>query len=286
MAFFDKFDKEHWYELGKAFEAFKPYPLTQDDIDRSLLIADEILNKFEERTLVEYPPMTFGNVLQGAATVYYNLGMHSSAKRAVSILSHIQYQNNDSMDIENLTVQSLAIKTGATVCKQPYYVEVPKVFNTSSIHFMAHEIAHMLKESNHLECKGVLSDAEVIPILVEMISAHKKGDNNVFKKRELLMLDIAYAFKKLHEDLENDRISKEDMESFIACYRYNILYLNSFYYALRLFAMYLQIPQYVLGIVEDVLNQRLTTRDVINYYLSNDDYTYETGIDQFRSRLK
>ena len=286
MAFFDKFDKEHWYELSKAFEAFKPYPLTQDDIDRSLLIADEILNKFEERTLVEYPPMTFGNVLQGAATVYYNLGMHSSAKRAVSILSHIQYQNNDSMDIENLTVQSLAIKTGATVCKQPYYVEVPKVFNASSIHFMAHEIAHMLKESNYLECKGVLSDAEVIPILVEMISAHKKGDNNVFKKRELLMLDIAYAFKKLHEDLENDRISKEDMESFIACYRYNILYLNSFYYALRLFAVYLQIPQYVLGIVEDVLNQRLTTRDVINYYLSNDDYTYETGIDQFRSKLK
>lgn len=286
MAFFDKFDKEHWYELGKAFEVFKPYPLTQDEIDRSLLIADEILRNYKERSLVEYPEMTFGNVLQGAATIYYNLGMHRSAKRAVSILAHIQYQNNDSMDIENLTVQSLAIKTGATVCKQPYYVEVPKVFNTSSIHFMAHEIAHMLKEYNYLECKGVLSDAEVIPILVEMISAHKKGDNNVFKKRELLMLDIAYAFKKLHEDLENDRISKEDMESFMACYRYNILYLNSFYYALRLFAMYLQIPQYVLGIVDDVLNQRLTTRDVINYHLSNDDYTYETGIDQFRSKLK
>ena len=50
--------------------------------------------------------------------------------------------------------------------------------------------------------------------------------------------------------------------------------------------MYLDAPQYILGVIEDVFNQRLTTRDVINNYLSNDDYTYESGIDQFRSRLK
>jgi hypothetical protein len=119
-----------------------------------------------------------------------------------------------------------------------------------------------------------------------MISAYKSGDNNVFKKREVLMLDIAYGFKKLNEDFEYNRISKDDMNGFMACYRYNILYLNSFYYALRLFAMYLDAPVYILGIIDDVLNQKLTTREVINYYLSNEDYSYETGIDQFRSRLK
>ena len=37
---------------------------------------------------------------------------------------------------------------------------------------------------------------------------------------------------------------------------------------------------------KNIRYERLTTRDVINYYLSNDDYTYETGIDHFRSRLK
>ncbi len=286
MAYYDKFDKEKWDELASSYEYFRPYPLTQDEIDRSTLIADEIISKYEERTIDEYPPMTFGNVLQGAATVYYNLGMHGSAKGAVSILSQIQYQDNEKNDVESLTVQSMMIRTGAMVSKRPYYLEVPRTFNASSVHFMAHEIAHMLKESNPYECKGIYSDLEVIPILIEMISAHKKGDNNVFKKRELLMLDIAYSFKKLQEDLDNNRIKKEDMNGFNALYRQNILYLNSFYYALRLFAMYLQIPQYVLGIVEDVLNQRLTTRDVINNYLSNDDYTYETGIDQFRCRLK
>ena len=286
MAFFDKFDKEHWYELGKAFEVFKPYPLTQDEIDRSLLIADEILCNFEDRDIDEYPQVPFGKVLQAASTFYYNLGMYSSAKRAVSVLAHIQYKNNDSMNVEDLTVQSLAIKTGAYVSKQPYYVEVPKVFDYSSVSFMAHEIAHMLKETSPNECRGVYSDIEVIPMLVEMISAYKSGDNNVFKKREVLMLDIAYGFKKLHEDFEYNRISKEDMNGFIACYRHNILYLNSFYYALRLFAMYLDAPVYILGIIDDVLNQKLTTREVINSYLSNDDYSYETGIDQFRSRLK
>ena len=286
MAFYDNLDKSHWNELSSSFELFKPYPLTRDEVDRSLLIADEIITKYEKRTVEEYPQMPFGSVLQGAATVYYNLGMHSNAKKAVSILSQIQYQDNESMDIENLTVQSMMVRTGAMVCKRPYYVEVPRRFNATSIHFMVHEIAHMLKESNYLECRGVYSDIEVIPILLEMISAHKKGDNNVFKKRESMMFEIAYMFKKLNDDLSNNRISKEDMNGFMACYRYNILYLNSFYYALRLFSMYLDAPQYILGVIDDVFNQRLTTRDVINNYLSNDDYTYESGMNQFRSRLK
>ena len=76
------------------------------------------------------------------------------------------------------------------------------------------------------------------------------------------------------------------MIAFNACYRQNILYLNSFYYSLRLFSMYLDTPQYVLGIIDDVLNHRLTTRDVINRYLSTDEYSYDSGISQFRSRLK
>ena len=286
MAYFDSFNKEIWHELGLSYEMFKPYPLSQSDIERSIIIADEFISKYTERNLDSSQSVAFGSVLQGAATVFYNLGMHTTAKKAVSILQQVQYQDNKSYDEENLTVQSMMVRTGALVSKKPYYVEVPRVFNSSSVHFMAHEIVHMLKESNPNECKGIYTDLEVIPILLELISAHKMRDNNVFKKRELLMLDIAKTFNKLHEDRTNNRISQDDMIAFNACYRQNILYLNSFYYSLRLFSMYLDAPQYVLGIIDDVLNHRLTTRDVINYYLSNDDYNYESGIEQFRSRLK
>ena len=286
MAYFDHFNKDVWHELGMSYDMFRPYALTESDIERSTIIADEIIDKYEKRVITPCKEMTFGNVLQSAATVYYNLGMHTNARKAVSILSKVQYQDNNSLRVEDLTVQSMMVRTGAMISKQPYYVEVPKKFNTSSVHFMAHEIAHMLKESNPYECKGIYTDLEVIPILIEMISAHVKGDNNVFRLRELLMLDIAYSFKKLQEDLDNNRISKDDMIAFNACYRQNILYLNSFYYSLRLFSMYLDAPKYVLGIIDDVLSHRLTTRDVINNYLSNDDYTYESGMDQFRRRLK
>lgn len=286
MAYFDHFNKEIWHELGLSYELFGPYPLTDKDVERSIIIADELIGKYEQRRLDKTQDMTFGNVLQGAATVYYNLGMHSTAKKAVSILQQIQYQDNKSYDEENLTVQSMMVRTGAMVCKKPYYVDVPRVFTSSSVHFMAHEIAHMLKESNPFECKGVHTDLEVIPILIEMISAHRAKDNNVFKKRELLMLDTARVFKGLHEDKLGNRISKDDVLAFDTCYRQNILYLNSFYYSLRLFSMYLDAPQYVLGIIDDVLSHRLTTRDVINSYLSTDEYSYDSGIDQFRSKLK
>lgn len=286
MAYFDRFDKEYWNELGLSFSYFKPYPLTECDIERSLLISDEIISKYAARTIGSSTEITLGNVLQSAASVYYNLGMHNTAKKAVSILKQVQFQDNHSYKIENLTVQSMMIRTGAYVSKKPYYVEVPRVFNSSSVHFMAHEIAHMLKESNPRECHGVYTDLEVIPILMELISAHTKNDNDVFKMRELIMYDMATTFKGLYEDRQNDRILKKDMLAFDTCFRQNIVYLNSFYYSLRLFSMYLDAPQYVLGIIDDVLSHRLTTSDVIDFYLSNDDYTYETGMDQFRRRLK
>ena len=40
------------------------------------------------------------------------------------------------------------------------------------------------------------------------------------------------------------------------------------------------------SIIDDVLNHRLTTRDVINRYLNGDNYSYEDGLREFRSKLK
>ena len=201
MAYFDNFNKQDWYEIGMTESAIRPYLLTEDDMERSALIAEEIISKYEDRVITPGREVSLGNVLQGAATIYYNLGMHTNARKAVSILQNIHYQDNLSDRPEALTVQSYLIRTGATVCKKPCYVDVPSRFNTSSVYFMVHEIAHMLKEENPLECKGIYTDLEVIPILLELISAHIKGDNNVFKIRESLMVDAAYNFKRLHQNL-------------------------------------------------------------------------------------
>ena len=286
MAYFDSYDKNIWNKLGNSYELFNPYSLTNRDVENSILIADEIISKYQKRNIIHEESIPFGSVLQGSVTAYYNLGMYSSAKKSVSILQKVQYLDNGRYDDKDLTVQSMAVRTGALVCKQPYYIEVPRVFNNSSIHFMAHEIAHMLKEENPLECRGVYTDLEVIPILIELISAHRSGYYNVFKKRELLMLDIALSFKKLHEDKVSGAIKKDEELAFNACYRQNIVYLNSFYYSLRLFSMYLDSPTYVLNIINDVLSGRLTTSDVINTYLSYSDDTYNIGLQEFRSRLK
>lgn len=286
MAYFDNYNKQDWYDIGMMESYVHPYPLTDSDLRRCSFIADEITSKYQKRTMVASKDLTFGSVLQNSANIYYNLGMHTSARRAFSILNSIQYQDNKSNQPESLTVQSYLVRTGATVCKKPCYVDVPRVFNTSSIYFMVHEIAHMLKEDNPAECKGIYTDIEVIPMLLELISAKLKGNNDVFKIRESLMVDAAYNFKRLQEDFDNGLISSNEMIAFNTLFNHNACYLNSFYYTLRLFSMYLDSPTYVLGIIDDVLNHRLTTRDVINRYLNSDNYSYEAGLREFRSRLK
>jgi len=286
MAYFDTFKKGIWDDLGESYEMFKPSPLTATEVENSLLIADEIISKYEERTMEPMHELTLGKVLQESAAVYYNLGMHNTAQKAVSILQQVQFEDNQTYRDDKLTVQSMMVRTGAMISKRPYYIEVPRLFTPSSVHFMAHEVAHMLKETNPYECKGIYTDIEVIPILIELISAHKKKDNNVFKKRELIMYDTALSFKKLHQDRITNSIAKEDMRAFNACYRQTILYLNSFYYSLKLFAMYLSSPDYVLGIIDDVLSHRITSSEVIRHYLDDSDRDLDLGLTEFRSRLK
>ena len=286
MAYFDTYNKDRWHKLAENYDLFKPYPLNSEDQERALVMADELINKYQQRRFSYSESLDFNQVLQKAANAYYNLGLYTCADKAVSILSQIQYQDNCSYYEGSFTVQSVMVRTGAMICKKPYYVEVPREFSSSSIHFMAHEIAHMLKESNPYECLGVHTDLEVIPILIELISAYVNGDNNVFKSREIIMLGTARDFKKLHEDYINNRIKPEDMNAFMACYRQNMMYLNSFYYTLRLFSMYLDDDVFVLAVIDNVLRHKLTTKEVIDYFLSNDDYTYESGMDHFRSRLK
>lgn len=286
MAYFDSFDKEIWHSLGMSYNMFRPHPLTEDEVKRSLLIADEVIDNYEKRIFSTSREMSLGDVLRGAATIYFDLGMHNSARKAVSILKDMQFMDNMSYKEESLTVQSMIDDTGARLCKKPVYIEVPRRFTSSSIHFMTHEIAHILKESNPNECMGIHTDLEVIPILLEMISAHNKGDDNVFKKRELIMLNIASDFKKLHQDKVNNAISLEEQLAFDTCYRQNILYLNSFYYSLRLFSMYLEDPEFILSLIDDVLSQRLTTSEVISHYCKDFDSSYQDGLCEFRNKLK
>ena len=72
MAYFDQFNKDVWHELGMSYDMFRPYALTESDIERSTIIADEIIDKYEKRVITPCKEMTFGNVLQSASTVYYN----------------------------------------------------------------------------------------------------------------------------------------------------------------------------------------------------------------------
>ncbi len=283
MSYFDRLDKRIWNSLGESYAKFNPYSLTLDEIKRSEIIAKEIIENYSDRKVLFYPEMTFGSVLQGTSLFFYDLGLHTVAADVVSILANTSYYSNGSICEENFTVQSTIEGTGAKVAKKCLYVEVPTIFTSTSIGFVAHEVSHIIKESNHEECRGIYSNTEVLPILIEMIYGYEKKDNNIFKKREILMLDIAKLFINLTSD-KNDININENI-GFEACYRQCILYLNSFYYSLKLLAMYIKDKEFVLNLIGNVLGNNCTTKHVIDIYLNDSIDDYSDGLMIFRDKL-
>lgn len=284
MTYYDTLDKNIWDSLGNSFDKFHPYALDNEDIRRSTIIADEITTNYVARNLNGNRTIDFKSLLQGTIMRFCDLGLFDVAKTAFSILNNTRYFRNDSFNDFSFTVQSVIVQSGALVSKRCHHIEVPQAMSTLSVHFMLHETSHILKEMNPYECRGVYTDNEVIPILLELISAYEEKDFDVFKKRELLLLDVADLFRKLCKD--RNSISEKDFVGFNACYRQCILYLNSFYYSLKLFAMYLDDSDLVIAIINDVLNHTMTTSEVIKLYLNNDSSLYDEGLREFRSKLK
>ena len=286
MTYYDTLDKKRYDELGRLFALFTPYSLDRKQLEHSDIVADEILTHYDKRTITDDNDISYKKLLMDTKKLFMpeGIGFAYVGGTVNSILSSVKFSKHMSIYDYDFTVISDIAYNGSSYYKIPNVVILPEYFTLASVHFLVHETTHILKELNPMECMGIYSDEEVIPIAIELISAFESKNFDVFKKREYLMKDMADLYIKLTRD--KSHIAKEDIVGFTSCYRKCIMYLNSFYYSLRLFSMYLDAPKYVLGIIDDVLSHRLTTRDVINHYLSNDDYNYESGIEQFRSRLK
>ena len=80
----------------------------------------------------------------------------------------------------------------------------------NSVYFLVHEIAHIIKEEYSLECKGLFTNLEMIPILLELISASKENNYEIFNRRQILLMHEAINFLKLLKDMKN--ICKEEFD--------------------------------------------------------------------------
>ena len=183
------------------------------------------------------------------------------------------------------------IKTGATVSRDPMKVCAPKKINPKAAnHLYSHEVAHILKNSNLNEQKLIITYEEVIPILIELISAHNKLETkDVFAYRKNSIIDTAktYAHNKNLYNITNT----EEKDLFYINMSISGNYLNSFYYALCFYNLYLIDPDLILSYVQAVLSGKLTTLDMIydfeySYGSNGVQNNYKEGLYNYSLKLK
>lgn len=285
MTYYDTLDKNRYTELGKSFSLFQPYPLDKIQIMHSDIVADEIITNYQIRSMIDDKDITFKDLLTGAIKIFSPKGIGFSYVGNIveSFLPNIKFSKGLSIYDFDFTVLSDIACNGNSYYKIPNTIVLPEYFTLSSISFLAHETCHILKEINPLECRGIYSDEEVIPIALELISAFESRNFDVFKKREYLIKDVADLYIKLSKD--KDHIIKEDMIGFMTCYRKCIMYLNSFYYSMKLFSRYLEDKMTTIEYIEMVLTGNCTTKRLIDVLFTEDDFSYEIGVNEFRNKL-
>lgn len=286
MSYYDTLDKNMYDFYGKSYSLFNPYSLDKKDILHSKIVASDLCSNYKKRNLdTSDNVISFQELITGAKEVfgYKGIGFNYLSGAVDSVLGSVEFTKGLSIYDFDFCVMSGIASNGNGYLKVPDSIRLPDYYSLDSIHFLAHEICHMLKELNPFECRGVYTDEEVIPIAIELISAYEKKDFGVFRKREYLMIDIIDLYKKLIKDKKE--ISEEDKVGFMSCYKKCIMYLNSFYNALRLFGRYLDDKESTIEYIEMVLAGQTTTRRLLDVLFIEDDSAYDIGFSEFKSKL-
>lgn len=153
------------------------------------------------------------------------------------------------------------------------YIISPTLYDLS-VYMLTHEHMHALKDINLNEFRDTL--VEVIPLFYELMIF----DSDEKMKRELMRyrLGVLYAegvvFSECNKELINGEISySKNLFDESDCETYGLYnfarsdsgkYLNSFYYSMMLYLKYQENPRKILHLVSKVLNNRLTTFELLN----------------------
>ncbi len=154
--------------------------------------------------------------------------------------------------------------------------------------FLGHEHIHALKETNYQEYINAQRVGDVIPLFYELVIT-KRNYQEIYKKwlnaRMFLMNDLKRQYTAARQISKNEFRDK-DLYKVLAMRTGQ--YLNSFYYALILYHMYLDDENLILELVRKVLNHEMTTLDLLNtlgIYGKNNKKVFEKELDNLKMSL-
>ena len=127
--------------------------------------------------------------------------------------------------------------------------------NKQSPIYIAHEIHHMLKDTNKDEYKNKLKYADVLPLFFELLVGEEEKKEIITNR--LYMLNLRKEIIEEHLNREKENIFKDIIDSTTSQY-----YL-SFYYAILLLEEYHKDPKKVLDNISRILKHQNTTENYL-----------------------
>ena len=274
-----KKEENYYLSIKNLLDVFDTFPITKSEEERATLIANVILDSYDKRSLKQVKVISINELFSKALIDFNELGFTDVTHRAVSILSSIKYKYNEkASDYEFTILQDIKEDKNSWI-RETKGIIVPNTITVSSIPFLMHEVTHMLKDVNPLECRGYFTDNEVIPMFMELIDGLYNQNNDVFKKREFMLLNASTIFKRI-----NNWGTKENDDVILTQYNLAVSYLNSFYYTLKLLAMYRCNERGTVTLVNEVLSGYISTRE-LDSLLDSINIPYESGLDIFQRGL-
>ena len=280
-------DRTYYSALGKLFNTVGAAELTGAQLSKVSRISDDVLDVLRTTTLQDEKGSDFSSVRRDALSYFYMFNDSRIINDAIDMLNKVEYYCDETYDYAMFQVLSRVVNGRTGAYKVPAKVIVPENMKKTSSVFMAHEITHMLKERNELECKDLTNFGEVIPMLMELIIAYSheyEDTESIFGKRSEIIKCSAKSFKELYAEYKNNATLSVDKEMKTAMTESG-LYVNSFYYTLALFSFYLKDSRYILSLIAEVLNCNMTTRDLINLVIRDSYDMYLDGLREFNNSL-
>ena len=181
----------------------------------------------------------------------------------------IKYFGNDiyeKYNQENSFIRQINTQNYSTefILNIPLVINIPIELNETSHIFIGHEIIHVLKDGkNDNEWIYTLIYSEVLPMLYELIQSenstigHKVLNWRINKL--LYMYNNAYR-EEIYHILKN-------YTELIDYYQIpENIYFISFYYTILLYSIYLKDKTKVLEEIQKVLNQEITTKELLEEF--------------------
>lgn len=252
---------------------------------------DELVCSETKDNLKDAPYFVIEPYVTETLNLYNSIGCGKFNKELLEILSKVNYKTFNRSKATAFIYSLLSISQN-TVFNNPKFLAISQPFSNLTKFHLCHEFAHLLKERFTAEFYLSFTKFEVIPKALEFITAFKNGNvldlEDEFKNHILgLNRTCIKHYLSSKDELLNSTCTEFEKRALKCAINRANCYLNSFYYALILFRLYLDEPEYIIELINMVFAGEISTEDMFDYLDKNKFENYASdGLAEIKKYLK